>query len=77
MKYFTTYLAATMLLATSVFAQLERQKPFALTVSHENEEEIFMGIEIDNPVTLKLPKVRAPRGSGTQCTGWQLADEDE
>ena len=77
MKYFATTLAATMLLATSVFAQQSREKPFALTMSHENEEEIFVGIEIDNPVTLKLPRVRAPRGSGTQCTGWQLADEDE
>ena len=46
-------------------------------MSHDNDDEIFVGIEIDNPVTLNLPKVRAPRGSDTQCTGWQLDDENE
>ena len=48
-----------------------------MNLSYANEDEIFLGLELDNPVSLKLPKAWAVRGSGGPgCSGWQLAEED-
>ena len=79
MKQFIAFAA---ILAVSAFAQEDdaeeqkQERPFALNVSYANEDEMFLGLEMNNAVTLRLPKARAPRGSGIECSGWQLAQED-
>ena len=47
-----------------------KKRPFNMNITYEDENEIFMGIEIGNPATLKLPKARAATGSGIECNGW-------
>ena len=69
MKQFLAAFAA--ILATTAVA---KKRPFNLNVTYANEDEIFLGIEIYNPATVKMPRAKAPAGSGLKCTGWQLAD---
>ena len=74
MKQFAIAFAA--ILATSVYAQRgqdeEAERPFMLKLVYENADSAYLGLEVDNPVTLILPKVFGGRGS--DCTGWQLDD---
>ena len=65
MKQFLAVFAA--ILATTAVA---KKRPFNLNVTYENENEMFLGIEIGNPATVKLPKARAATGSGIECSGW-------
>ena len=45
-----------------------------LVISYESTtENYFLGLERDNPTTLKMPKDRRTRS--TSCAGWQLQDE--
>ena len=69
MKQFVAAFAA--ILATTAVA---KKRPFNLNVTYADEDEIFLGIEIDNPATVRMPRAKAPAGSGITCTGWQLAD---
>ena len=73
MKQFAIAFAA--ILATSAYAQRdqddEAERPFMLKLTYENADSAYLGLEIDNPVTLLLPKVG---GRGSDCAGWQLAD---
>ena len=68
MKQFLTSLAT--FLATTATAT----RPFELETTFTNEEEISLGIEKDNAVTLKLPRAKAPHDMCIECTGWQLVD---
>ena len=65
MKQFIAALAT--ILATSAVA---KKRPFNMNVTYEDDKEIFLGIEIGNPATLRLPKAKAPTGSGIECNGW-------
>ena len=64
MKQYLT--ALTAFLATTAAAQ----KPFELETTFNNEDEIFLGMELDNPVTLKLPRTKPPHDMCIECTGW-------
>ena len=68
MKQFLTALAT--FLATTATAE----RPFELETTFTNEEEIYLGLEIGNAVTLKLPRAKAPHDMCIECTGWQLVD---
>ena len=74
MKQFAFGLAA--LLATSVMAQEDsgemEEKPFKLTLSYSSIDELFLGLEMDNPVRVDLPCAKSRR---TECTGWELLDD--
>ena len=87
MKQFAFGLAA--LLATSlVKAQNEEDntslKPFAMTLTYSSIDELFLGLEMDNVMTLDLPhgrSKRSKRGSDSdeaevQCTGWELLNPE-
>ena len=37
---------------------------------------MFLGLEVGNPATIKMPKACKPRGSDIECSGWQLANAD-
>ena len=67
MNKFLTAFAA--LLATTATAT------FKLETSFANEEEIFIGVEPDNPITLKLPRTKPPAHMCIECEGWQLQDD--
>ena len=69
MKQFLSALTA-FLATTATDAKL-----FVLETTFTNEEEIFMGIELDNPVHLKLPRAKPPHDMCLECTGWQLVDD--
>ena len=69
MKQFVAAFVA--ILATTAVA---RKRPFKLNVTYEDENEIFLGIEIGNPATVTLPKASAPSGSNIECSGWTLAE---
>ena len=67
MKQYLTALAA--LLATT-------SAGFTLETTFDDDGDIFIGIELDNPVTLKLPRTKPPAEMCfIECTGWQLADD--
>ena len=66
MKQFAFALAA--LLSTSALAGGD--KPFVVKLAYESPEDLFLGLEVDNAATLKLPC--AGRGR-TDCTGWELS----
>ena len=73
MKQFAIALAA--ILATSAFAQEDGEddeRPFVLKLAYAAPENLFLGLEADNPVTLALPRRRCERG-GT-LAGWLLDD---
>ena len=73
MKQFAFGLAA--LLATSVMAQEESEemeKPFKLTLSYSSIDDLFLGLEVDNPVRVDLPCAKSRR---IECTGWELLDD--
>ena len=70
MKQFLSALTA-FLATTATDAKL-----FELETTFTNEEEIFVGIELDNPVHLKLPRAKPPQDNlCLECTGWQLVDD--
>ena len=70
MKQFLT--ALTAFLASTAAAQ----RPFELETTFDNEEEIFLAVELDNPLTLKLPRAKPPHDDMClPCTGWQLVDD--
>ena len=74
MKQFAFGLAA--LLATSVMAQEDsgemEEKPLKLTLSYSSNDELFLGLEMDNPVRVDLPCSKSRR---IECTGWELLDD--
>ena len=70
MKQFLTALAT--FLATTATAE----RPFELCTTFANENEIYLGLEIGNAVTLKLPRAKAPDDMCLECTGWQLVDPE-
>ena len=67
MKQFAFALAA--LLSTSALAD-HHDKPFVVKLAYESAEDLFLGLEVDNAATLKLPC--ASRGRD-DCTGWELS----
>merc|ERR1712150_33834 len=67
MKQFAFALAA--LLSTSALA--DGHKPFVVKLAYESPEDLFLGLEVGNAATLKLPCAKGGRGS--ECTGWQLS----
>ena len=69
MKQFLSTLTA-FLATTATDAKL-----FELETTFTNEEEIFLGVELDNPVHLKLPRAKPPHDMCLECTGWQLVDD--
>ena len=69
MKQFLSALTA-FLATTATDAKL-----FELETTFTNEEEIFLGVELDNPVHLKLPRAKPPHDMCLECTGWQLVDD--
>ena len=78
MKQFAITFAA--IFAATAFAQEEEEeKPFAIAVSYADDQNIFLGLEVDNPATIKLPRscsARAARQAEIECSGWQLFDEN-
>ena len=67
MKQFAFALAA--LLSTSALA--EGDKPFVVKLAYESAEDLFLGLEVGNTATLKLPCAGGRRNS--DCTGWELS----
>ena len=45
-----------------------------LIVSYNDTQNYFLGLEHDNPASLKLP--RDYRAKETECNGWKLQNED-
>ena len=48
------------------------EKPFKLTLSYSSIDELFLGLEVDNPVRVDLPCAKSRR---IECTGWELLDD--
>ena len=72
MKQFAFALAA--LLSTSALAQ-EEEKPFVVSLGYASSADfdLSLDLELDNPVTFKLPCARSRE---IECTGWELAAPD-
>ena len=70
MKQFLTALAAAFLAATATAASCTIDTTFA------NEDEIFIGVEPENPITIKLPRAKPPADMCIACDGWQLVDPE-
>ena len=74
MKQFAITIAA--IFAATAFAQAdEEDNSFSFGVSYEDGNDMFLGLDVGNPVTVKLPKscfLRQARAAGLECSGWQL-----
>ena len=64
------FTALTAFLATTATAQ----RAFELETTFADEEMIYLGLEVGNAVTLKLPRTKPPHDMCIECTGWQLVD---
>ena len=73
MRQFLTAFAA--LLATTTTAAPD-EAAFKIETTFSDEDFVFLSIEQDNPVTLKLPKTYPPDDMCLECPGWQLADPE-
>ena len=56
--------------AITAFAAARSPK---LIVSYNDTQNYFLGLEHDNPASMKLP--RDYRAHNSECTGWRLQDE--
>ena len=43
-----------------------------LILSYDDTENYFLGLEHNNPVTMKLPGDKRAKDPANECTGWQL-----
>ena len=71
MKQFAIAFAA--ILATSAFAQEEEERPYILNLAYASADNLYLGLEVGNPVKLNLPGCDF-RSSG-ECTGWQVVGD--
>ena len=74
MKQFAIAFAA--ILATSAFAQdeAEQERPFIMSLAYDSADDLYLGLEVANPVKLQLPGC-GRRSGNAECTGWQLVGD--
>ena len=48
---------------------------FTVKSTFADEDTIFVGVELDNPIELKLPRTKPPHDMCIECDGWQLVDD--